>query len=83
MPKGEWIKAAAELAGLSQTDMHQAFRAVVKVICQNLSRGKSVQLLGFGTFEVRNRKARWGSPILEIPWKFPATIIRHTVAASS
>ncbi|MEE0777181.1 MAG: HU family DNA-binding protein [Bacillota bacterium] len=60
MHKGALIEAAAELAGLSQKDTALAFNAVVETICQSLSCGEPVQILGFGTFEVRNRKPRRG-----------------------
>ena len=60
MHKGALIEAAAELSGLSQKDTALAFNAVIETICQSLSVGEPVQILGFGTFEVRNRKSRRG-----------------------
>lgn len=60
MYKRDFIKAAADKAGMSQTDLEKAYDAMVEVISETLGKGDSVQLTGFGTFKVSERKARKG-----------------------
>lgn len=60
MNKTELIAAVAEKADLSKKDAEQAVNAVVASITETLKTGDKVQLVGFGTFEVRNRDARTG-----------------------
>ena len=58
MNKSELIKAVADSANLSKKDADAAVNAVLDVIQNTLSEGEKVQLVGFGTFEVRDRKAK-------------------------
>ena len=60
MNKVELIAAVAEKAGLSKKDAEKAIAAVVASIEEALVKGDKVQLIGFGTFEVRERAARVG-----------------------
>lgn len=60
MNKVELIAAVAENAGLSKKDAEKAVAAVVSSIEGALANGDKVQLIGFGTFEVRERAARTG-----------------------
>ncbi|HOB91218.1 MAG: HU family DNA-binding protein [Bacillota bacterium] len=60
MTKAELIAAVAEKSGLSKKDAGSAVEAVLECISQALASGDKVQLLGFGTFEVRERAARIG-----------------------
>ena len=60
MNKVELIAAVAEKAGLSKKDAEKAVVAVVSSIEGALANGDKVQLIGFGTFEVRERAARTG-----------------------
>ena len=60
MNKVELIAAVAEKAGLSKKDAEKAVAAVVSSIEGALVNGDKVQLIGFGTFEVRERAARTG-----------------------
>ena len=60
MNKVELIAAVAEKAGLSKKDADKAVAAVVASIEEALIKGDKVQLIGFGTFEVRERAARVG-----------------------
>lgn len=60
MNKTELIKQVAEQASLSQKDATTSVQAVLDQITQSLQKGESVQLIGFGTFEVRERSARTG-----------------------
>ena len=60
MNKVELIAAVADKAGLSKKDAEKAVAAVVGSIEAALVAGEKVQLIGFGTFEVRERAARIG-----------------------
>ena len=60
MNKVELIAAVADKAGLSKKDADKAVAAVVASIEEALIKGDKVQLIGFGTFEVRERAARVG-----------------------
>lgn len=60
MNKVELIAAVADKAGLSKKDADKAVAAVVASIEEALVKGDKVQLIGFGTFEVRERAARIG-----------------------
>lgn len=60
MNKTELIAAVAENAALSKKDAEKAVNAVVDAIKAALADGDKVQLVGFGTFEVRERGARTG-----------------------
>ena len=60
MNKTELIAAVAENAALSKKDAEKAVNAVVDAIKGALADGDKVQLVGFGTFEVRARGARTG-----------------------
>jgi len=60
MNKSELIDAAAEKAGLTKADTERAFKAFIETITSTLKNGDQVTLIGFGTFLVRERKARQG-----------------------
>ena len=60
MTKTELSAAVAEQAGLSKKDAEKAVSTVLDVIVEALEKGEKVQLVGFGTFEVRERAARTG-----------------------
>ena len=60
MNKVELIAAVAAKAGLSKKDADKAIAAVISSIEESLVKGDKVQLIGFGTFEVRERAARVG-----------------------
>ena len=60
MNKVELIAAVAAKAELSKKDAEKAIAAVVASIEEALVKGDKVQLIGFGTFEVRERAARVG-----------------------
>ncbi|MFZ0467919.1 MAG: HU family DNA-binding protein [Thiogranum sp.] len=60
MNKTELIDAVASSADLSKADATRAVDAVVDNITDTLRKGDSVTLVGFGTFEVRERAARSG-----------------------
>lgn len=60
MTKAELIKAVAEDSGVSKKDAAAVVDAVFANIAETMAKGEKVQLLGFGTFEVRERAAREG-----------------------
>lgn len=60
MNKTELVSAVAEQAQISKKDAEKAVSAVVDTIANALKGGDKVQLVGFGTFEVRQREARKG-----------------------
>ena len=60
MNKAELIAAVAEKTGFTKKDAEAAVNATMASIENSLVKGERVQLIGFGTFEVRQRKARTG-----------------------
>ena len=60
MNKAELIAAVAEKAGLSKKDPEAAVNAALDAITAALQEGDKVQLVGFGSFEVKSRAARTG-----------------------
>ena len=60
MNKAELITAVAEKADLSKKDAEAAITAAVDAITEALTQGEKVQLVGFGSFEVKIRAARVG-----------------------
>ncbi len=60
MNKAELIAAVAANAELSKKDAEKAVVAALGTITSTLAEGGKVQLVGFGTFETRQRAARKG-----------------------
>ena len=60
MNKHELVSAIAQNAELSKKDAENALSAALNAITKALTEGEKVQLVGFGTFEVRERAARTG-----------------------
>lgn len=60
MNKAELITSMAEKSELTKKDAESALNAFLRTIEETLAEGEKVQLVGFGTFEVRDRKAREG-----------------------
>ncbi|NLG87330.1 MAG: HU family DNA-binding protein [Firmicutes bacterium] len=60
MNKTDLVSAVAEKAGLTKKDAEKAVGALFDVITEALASGDKVQIVGFGTFEVRDRAARKG-----------------------
>ncbi|PEM65471.1 DNA-binding protein [Bacillus pseudomycoides] len=60
MNKTELIKNVAQTADISQKEASAAVQSVFDTIANALQAGDKVQLIGFGTFEVRDRAARTG-----------------------
>ena len=75
MNKTELIAAMAEKAGVSKKDAEKVLGAFVDVVGDALKKGDKIQLVGFGTFETRERAAREG--------KNPQTGEKIKIAAST
>ncbi|GAB1806092.1 MULTISPECIES: HU family DNA-binding protein [Priestia] len=60
MKKTELIDAVATKTELTKQDSKKAIDALFETISNTLSKEEKIQLLGFGTFEVRNRAERTG-----------------------
>lgn len=60
MNKAELIASIAEKAEMSKKDAEAALNSFMEAVEEALAEGDKVQLVGFGTFEVRSRKARKG-----------------------
>ena len=74
MTKVELIAAVATNAGLTKKDAEKAVSATLDVITDALKNGEKVSLVGFGTFEVRERKERQGrNPQTREPMTIPAS----------
>ncbi len=74
MTKVELIAAVAANAGLTKKDAEKAVSATLDVITDALKNGEKVSLVGFGTFEVRERKERQGrNPQTREPMTIPAS----------
>ncbi len=60
MNKAELVSSIAEKSNLTKKDAEAALNGFIQSVEEALSKGEKVQLVGFGTFEVRSRKAREG-----------------------
>lgn len=60
MTKAELIAVVGEKAGLTKKDADKAVTAVLEAITETLVNGEKVSLVGFGTFEVKERAERMG-----------------------
>lgn len=60
MTKPEFLAKVAETSGVTKADAEKVVNAALETIEGALSGGDSVQFVGFGTFEVRERAARTG-----------------------
>ena len=60
MNKVTFVAKIAEKSGLSKKQAEQALGAFIDSVTEALKEGDKVQLMGFGTFEVKERAARTG-----------------------
>lgn len=60
MNKTELVAAMAAKADISKKDAEAALKAFTEVVGEQLKKGKKIQLVGFGTFEVSKRAKRTG-----------------------
>lgn len=74
MNKNELISAVAEKTQLSKKDSEAAITAALEAITASLAREEKVQLVGFGSFEVKARAERMGrNPKTLAPVHIPAS----------
>ena len=74
MNKSDLIAAIAAKTGSTKKSAEDALNAMTEVITQALVKGNKVQLVGFGSFEVRKRAARKGrNPQTKEEIKIPAS----------
>lgn len=74
MNKGELIDQIAAKANVTKKDADIVLTAMLDVILDTVASGDKVTLVGFGTFEARERQAREGrNPSTGKPIKIPAT----------
>ena len=73
MTKTELVAIIADKVELTKKDAEAALNAFMDSVKEALAKGDKVSLVGFGTFEVRERAAREG--------KNPRTGDKHTIAA--
>ncbi len=76
MNKGELIEAVAAKAKVSKKDADAIVSAAIEAIMEAVAGGDKVSLVGFGSFEPRDRKAREGrNPQTGKALKIPATTV--------
>ena len=74
MNKTELIAAVAEKVGMSKKDADAVVNAVIDTIVEEVAKEEKVQIVGFGTFEVRSRSERQGrDPRTNSPITIPAS----------
>jgi DNA-binding protein HU-beta len=74
MNRKELIDALANKTGSTKADADKNIAALIEIISETLGKGENLALVGFGTFEVRERAARTG--------RNPATGAELNIAAS-
>ena len=76
MNKAELINVVAEAAEVSKKDAEAVITATLDAISDALKEGEKVQLVGFGSFEVKKRAARVGrNPKTKEPIEIPASTV--------
>lgn len=76
MNKNELIAAMAEKTGLSKKDAEKALVAFMDTVTEKLANKERVQIVGFGTFEARERAARKGiNPLTKEAISIDATVV--------
>ena len=61
MNKSELLVNISEKSGLKKVEAERALNAFIETVTESLKIEEKVQLVGFGTFETRDRKAREGT----------------------
>ncbi len=76
MNKSELITTMSEKSNLTKKDAEVALKAFVESVEEALENGEKVQLVGFGTFETRERAARTGrNPRTKEEIQIPASTV--------
>ena len=58
MNKSALVAALAEKTQLSKKDAEKALAGFIEVVTESMAKGDKVQLIGFGTFDIKDRPAR-------------------------
>ena len=90
MNKAELVEEVASQTGLTKRMCREAIDAITSTISDSLASGEKVTLVGFGSFKVRERKARRGRnpqtgkeieiPAKEVPKFEPGKNLREAVS---
>lgn len=84
MTKSDLITTVAESSGLTKKDTEKVISGLLSAVTNALVSGDKVQIVGFGTFEVRDRKEREGrNPSNGKPMTIPASRIPAFKAGKS
>ncbi len=84
MNKAELVDAIAQKSGSTKKDADAMLTALIDVVQEAVASGDKVTLVGFGTFERRDRQAREGrNPSTGKPIKIPATKVPAFSAGKS
>jgi DNA-binding protein HU-beta len=76
MNKTDLIQLVADKIGFTKKDSEKAVNAVLEGIMETVAKGEKVQIIGFGTFEKRDRAAKIGrNPSTGQQIKIPATSV--------
>ena len=76
MNKAELISAGAMKADVSKKDAEAVLTAALDTITEALAEGEKVQLVGFGSFELKKRAARLGrNPKTKEAIEIPASVV--------
>ena len=90
MNKNELIEELSDKTGFTKSDTQKFLNAYIEAIQKALRKGNEVQLVGFGTFKITNRKARVGRnpqtgkelkiPAKKVPSFRPGKALKDSVA---
>ncbi len=84
MNKGELIDAIAQKTSVNKKQADEVLTAVLETIVDTVAKGEKVTLVGFGSFEPRERKAREGrNPKTGDKMEIPATVVPAFAAGKS
>ena len=92
MNKEEMVNALAQKTGYTKKDSEIVLDAVFQIISDTLASGRKVQVVGFGTFEVKERAPRMGRnpkatmpvpiPAKRVPYFTPGKVLKSRVECS-
>lgn len=78
MNKSELVDSIAEKSGLNKTQAADALNAMMESVGEALENNDTISLVGFGTFSVKDRKARTGrNPKTGAELQIPASRVPH------
>jgi len=84
MNKAELVEEVSNQIGLTKKTSREAVNAIISAITDSLAGGERVTLVGFGTFQVRERKARRGvNPQTRKTIQIPAKKVPKFLAGKS